>query len=254
MLTRGVFVGQFDELPHVDTGTVANHGQLVGKGNLRVAAGILRQLAHLGRTGIGTVQLALHEGGVELDGLVGRGLIDATYYTVVVHQFVKGIARQHTLGTVGDEDLSLQFGTLAEDEFGHPLSGEHRRSRLDDKQVAGLQTGNDRTGSSLYVRDVRTVVLLEGRRHHDEKGVGLFGLGDSTQVSALHGLAHHPIQIGLHDMYFSLIDGFHYRGIDVHSYHLITMMGCYSRGGQANVTQSYKYNLFHIEYIFSSLS
>lgn len=200
------------------------------------------------------MQLALHEGGVELDGLVGRSLIDAAYHTVVVHQFVEGIAGQHTLGAVSDEDLSLQFGTLAEDKFGHPLGGEHGRSRFDDKQVAGLQAGDDRTGSRLYVRDVRTVVLLEGRRNHDEKGVGLFGFGDSTQASALHRFAHHPLQVGLHDMYFSLIDGFHYRGIDIYSHHLITMMGCYSRGGQADVPQSYKYNLLHTEYIFSSLS
>lgn len=46
-------------------------------------------------------------------------------------------------------------------------------------------------------------------------------------------------------MDFSLINGFDHRRIDIHSHHLITMMGRYSCRRQTDVAQSYKYNLLH---------
>ena len=124
-VNAGMLVGQSDEFPDVDTGFLADDGQFVGECYLHVARGVLGELAHLGSLGVGAVQGALYELGVECDGLVGRCLVDAADDTVVVYELVDDVAGKHTFGAVGYVYFPFEFGTLAEDEPGHLLGGAY---------------------------------------------------------------------------------------------------------------------------------
>ena len=61
-IDAGMLVGKLYQLPYIDAGLVTDHGKFIGKGYLGITRRVLRQFAHFGRTGIGTVQPALYEG------------------------------------------------------------------------------------------------------------------------------------------------------------------------------------------------
>lgn len=137
-----MLVGEGDELPHVDARLVADERQLVGEGNLHVARGVFCKLAHFRRLAVCAVERALHELAVEGDCLVGRRLVHTADHAVVVHKFVDYVARQHALGAVCYMDFSAKLGAEFENEFRHLVGCAHRRSRLDDVEVAFLEQRN----------------------------------------------------------------------------------------------------------------
>lgn len=134
-----MLVGEGDELPHVDARLVADERQLVGEGNLHVARGVFGEFAHFCRLAVCAVERALHELAVEGDSLVGRRLVHTADHAVVVHQFVDYVARQHTLRAVCYMDFAAQLGAEFEDKFRHLVGCAHRRSRLDNVEVAFLK-------------------------------------------------------------------------------------------------------------------
>lgn len=146
-----MLVGEGDELPHVDARLVADERQLVGEGNLHVARGVFGEFAHLCRLAVCAVERALHELAVESDCLVGRRLVHTADHAVVVHQFVDYVARQHTLRAVCYMDFAAQLGAEFEDELRHLVGCAHRRSRLDDVEVAFLKEWDDGACGSLDV-------------------------------------------------------------------------------------------------------
>ena len=80
-----MFVSQFYQFPDVDTRFVTNHGQFVGKRNLRVARRVLGQLTHFCRTSIRRVEFTLYKGRIKLYGFSGRLGIDATDHPIVMN-------------------------------------------------------------------------------------------------------------------------------------------------------------------------
>lgn len=138
-----MLVGEGDELPHVDARLVADERQLVGKGNLHVARGVFCEFAHFRSLAVCAVERALHELAVEGDCLVGRRLVHTADHAVIVYQFVDYVARQHALRAVCYMDFAAQLGAEFEDEFRHLVGCAHRRSRLDDVEVAFLKEWND---------------------------------------------------------------------------------------------------------------
>lgn len=146
-----MLVGESDELPHVDARLVADERQLVGEGNLHVARGVFGEFAHLCRLAVCAVESALHELAVEGDCFVGRRLVHTADYAVVVHQFVDYVARQHTLRAICYMNFSAKLGAEFENEFRHLVGCAHRRSRLDDVEVAFLKEWDDGACGSLDV-------------------------------------------------------------------------------------------------------
>ena len=138
-----MLVGECDKLPHVDARLVADERQLVGEGNLHVARRVFGEFAHLCSLAVCAVERALHELAVEGDCLVGRRLVHTADHAVVVHQFVDYVARQHALRTVCYMDFAAQLGAEFKDEFRHLVGCAHRRSRLDDVEVAFLKEWDD---------------------------------------------------------------------------------------------------------------
>ena len=59
-------VGQFDHLPDVNVVAVADHRQLIGKGNVDVAVGVLGELDHLRGARVGFETLRLEKNPVDL--------------------------------------------------------------------------------------------------------------------------------------------------------------------------------------------
>lgn len=146
-----MLVSESDELPHVDARLVADERQLVGEGNLHVARGVFGEFAHFRRLAVCAVERALHELAVESDCLIGRRFVHTADHAVVVHQFVDYVARQHTLRAVCYMDFATQLGAEFEDEFRHLVGRAHRRSRLDDVEVAFLKEWDDGSCGSLDV-------------------------------------------------------------------------------------------------------
>ena len=70
----GMPIGEGDHLPHVEPHSVGDHGEFVGEGDVDVEIGILDQLGHLGRAGIGSDARVAHEALVEGERL-SRGVI-----------------------------------------------------------------------------------------------------------------------------------------------------------------------------------
>ena len=63
-----MFVGQRDEFPHVYSRFFTYQGQFVCKSYLHVTRRIFRQLAHLGRLGVGGMQFTLYKLRIKFDG------------------------------------------------------------------------------------------------------------------------------------------------------------------------------------------
>ena len=133
-----MLVGQLDKFPHIDTRTVADDAELVGKGNLGVAAAVLRQFAEFCSLTIGGVQGAGDEMAVELLGMFRGGCVAAADDAVVMHQLMNHVSREDSLGAVGDVELALQFGSEAEDEVCHEVCGSHGGCGFDDIEVIFL--------------------------------------------------------------------------------------------------------------------
>lgn len=146
-----MLVCEGDEFPHVDARLVADERQLVGEGNLHVARGVFGEFAHFGSLAVCAVERALHELAVEGDCLVGRRLVHTADHAVVVYQFVDYVARQHALGAVCYMDFSAKLGAEFENEFRHLVGCAHRRSRLDDVEVAFLKEWDDGACGCLNV-------------------------------------------------------------------------------------------------------
>ena len=240
----GVLVGQPDQLPHVDPRLVADERQLVGEGDLHVAARVLRQLAHLRRLAIRAVQGPLNEPAIELDRLRGRRLVDAADHPVVVRQLVDHVPRQHPLRAVGDVDLIPQLRALREDQVAHLVGRADRRGRLDHVQVPLFQAGEHRPGSRLHVGDVRLVVPLERRGDDHEIGVAHLRRGRGAQVAVRHHLAQHLLHPRLDDVQTALVGHLHHSRVDIHARHLYAVLGGDNSRGQADIAQPHE-TCFH---------
>ena len=93
-----VAVGQGDRLPHVDAEAIGQAGELVGRGDVDVAVGVLHQLDHLGRRGVGEHDLAAHEGGVQIAPRLGRRPVEPADDAGVLDQLAQDLAGQDAFG------------------------------------------------------------------------------------------------------------------------------------------------------------
>jgi len=57
----GMLIVKVNVFPDIDIGFVADDGELIGKGNLHISGGILRQFEHLCRADIGFVKLSFYK-------------------------------------------------------------------------------------------------------------------------------------------------------------------------------------------------
>ena len=100
-------VGQVDELPDVHPDPLADEGQLIGKGDVEITKGVLRQLGHLGGGGVGQDQVTPAEGGVQVSGQVAGLGGQAADDPGVGHHLGHDAAGQHAFGAVGQVHLGL---------------------------------------------------------------------------------------------------------------------------------------------------
>ena len=98
-------VGEADNLPHVEAHVIGDHRQLVGKGDIDVAEGVLDQLAHLGAARVGGDAGAAHEALVEGERLSCAPRGDAADRAVVVGELFKNAPREDALRAIGDRDI-----------------------------------------------------------------------------------------------------------------------------------------------------
>ena len=200
-----MLVRELDELPDVDAGFVADQRKFVREGDLHVAGGVFRELAHLGSLGVRFVELALDELAVESDGLFGRFGVDAADHAVVVDELIDDVAGQDAFRAVGDEDLAFELGALLENQRFHLVRRADRGGRLDHVQVAFLQERDDGLRRALDVGNIGFVVAFERSRDDDEVGVADDGRRRGFQHSGLDDLLAERLKTGLHDVNPALI-------------------------------------------------
>src|SRR5690606_28490265 len=91
-------VSELDKLPDVHIEPVADNRQLVCKGDVYVAEGVFRELAHLGSARVCYKQLALAKCAVHGHRAFCTPASNTPDDTIVLYEFGENAARQDTLG------------------------------------------------------------------------------------------------------------------------------------------------------------
>src|SRR5262245_33497336 len=94
------------KIPNVDLQLIANHAELIRKGNIDVPIGILSELGELRRARIG--QIAVASGEYPVKGHCGlRAFVrQATDESRILHHLAQNLTWQHALWTVGNADFA----------------------------------------------------------------------------------------------------------------------------------------------------
>ena len=153
-----------------------------------------------------------------------------------MYQLIKCISGQNPFRTVSNVYLIFQLGTFFINKFRHTFRRINRRSRFYHKQVALLQIRYHRPCCSLHISDIGTVILLKRSRYNNKKSVSSLGFGYGSEMSVTYNIVYNFPQVRLYNMYFPLINSFHYCRIHIYTNHLISMSSCYSSRRQADIT------------------
>ena len=238
-------VGQPDHFPDVQPHAVRHDRQFVGEGNVDVAIGVLDQLGHLGRAGIGGDAGSPHETLVEGQGLAGAARSDAPDRTVVVDQFLKDAARQHAFRAIGDGDIGgaaskagaaqvrPQFG----DQIAQGLRRADRRGRFQDDHVAGLEHRGNRAPGRQHEAEVGGVVGIEWRRHGNDENIGWLHRTTGGKQAATDDSMDQTVEIGLLDVDRAPVDRLDHLGRNIDAQHPAAGTGDHRRRRQADIAQ-----------------
>ena len=86
----------------------ARRANSLADGDVDVAVGVLHQLDHLGRRGVGQDDLAAHEGGVQVAPGLGRGPVDPADDAGVLDQLAQDLPGQDAFGRVGQVEIDAR--------------------------------------------------------------------------------------------------------------------------------------------------
>ena len=247
-----MLVGEGDEFPYVDSGFVADERKLVGEGDLHVARGVFRQLAHFCGFAVCLVERALHELAVKADGFFGRFGVHSADDAVVVDELVDDVARENAFGTVGNVDFAFQLGAQFEDEVRHFVGSPDGRRRFDHVEVAFFEEGDDGARGGFDVGNVGLVVAFERGGDYHEVGVARFGCGRCAERAGFHHFLQHFFHSGLYDVEMPFVCHFDYCRIDINSNDFYAVLGGDDGCGKSDVSQAHE-TCFHFVCIFMVL-
>ena len=117
-INAGMAVGEANHLPYVDAHRIRDEAQFVGEGDVDVPEGVLGELRHLGRAGIGGDARAADEAAVEGQRLAGAAWGDAADHAIVVDQLDEDAAGQHAFRAIGDGDVCGFAGAAGHAQIG----------------------------------------------------------------------------------------------------------------------------------------
>ncbi len=89
------------------------------------------------------------------------------------------------------------------------------------------------------------MITGKGSGHHNKVYIAFFGNSPGLQGAFTDYPAAEFLQSRLHDMDLSVVDGFHYVRIDVHTNYFNAVIGRYNGCGKADIAQTHK-TCFHI--------
>ena len=243
-------VGQLDELEHVDAEPVADLAELVGVGDVDVAEGVFRQLAHLGGQIIGQADGAAGDD-LFIDLLRVRSRFRAVRAddAVILAQLDEHAAGDDALGAVRRHELlGRKAGGLGDDPL-HHARGVGRRRGLEHAEVACLQDRADllcRGFDEAHVGHALVVLgLAVGGLDADDEDVGRLRLRREVQAAGIHGLRHGILQTGFYDMDMARVQRLDDGVLHVEAADLIARQRKGDGGGEADVAAAHDLDFFH---------
>ncbi len=243
-----VAVGEADHLPHVEVHRIGDDRQLVGEGDVDVAVGVLDQLGHFRRAGVGGDAGPAHEALVEGQRLARATRGDPADRAIVVGQLFENAAGQHALGAIGDghvgravdEAGQCEVAAFGGDRVAQLLGGADRRGRFEDHRVARLEHFRHarRGGEDIGHIGGVLAILVERGRHGDDEHLGRLDLGAGAQQAALDDALHQPVEIDFLDVNFAAVDRVDHRLADVDAVHRHPRPGDHRRRWKSDIAES----------------
>jgi len=244
-----VHIADADDLIDIHIVVTADAAELVGKGDVDGAVGVLDHLGHLGRADVGDDDLALAEGGVVTLDLLADLLGVGTDGAVVVQQFIDHIAGDDALGSVDEVDVFAYLEAVLLNDRTHELvDGARADGRFDDD---GGSLGADLHHLFDSSDDVASVHLLGelvvGGRDGDDVHIRLLILGGELDAR-LDGCGEELVKTIFLEGRLAGIEGCHQFFVEVCTDDFHTV-GCHHKGGRKTDVAEANY-VDHIDRMF----
>ena len=136
----GVHIADADDLIDIHIVVTADAAELVGKGDIDGAVGVLDHLGHLGRADVGDDDLALAERGIIALDLLTDLLGVGTDGAVVVQQLIDHIAGDNALGCVDEVDVFAYLEAVLLNDRTHELVDGARADGRFNNNCSTLRT------------------------------------------------------------------------------------------------------------------
>ncbi len=248
-IDTGVHIADADDLIDIHIIVTADAAELVGKGDIDGAVGVLDHLGHLGRADVGDDDLALAEGGVVALDLFADLLGVGSDSAIVVQQLIDHIARDDTLRGVDEVDIFAYLEAVLLNDRTHELV-----------DGAGADGGFDDDGGSLGADlhhlldgsdDVAGVYLLGelvvGGRDGDDVHIRLLILGGELDAR-LDGCGEELVKTIFLEGRLAGVEGCHQFFVEVCTDDFHTV-GCHHKGGRKTDVAEANY-VDHIDRMF----
>ena len=142
-LDARVLVGEPDRFLDIDSKMLAQEGDLIGKGDVDVAVGILDELDELGRAVVGGEQFSLDESPEQFRGPPRGAVVDSSDHAGVEHGLRHDVARQNALRAMGQQELSPDpEAALLQNRLDDIHGGQRRDRGFDDHEIPGPKEWN----------------------------------------------------------------------------------------------------------------
>src|SRR5690606_12581693 len=82
------------------------------------------------------------------------------------------------------------------------------------------------------------MIAFKGRWNRNQVRIGFYRRGAGAQEATVHRLSHHTIELGLHDMNFATVDGFHRVRVDIYANDLLLTRGKGRRSRQPDIAKT----------------
>ena len=250
-IDAGMAVGQLNQVEHIDAQPVTDLAQLIGIGDVDIAEGVFRQLAHFRRQVVGGADGALGDNRrIDFLGVFCRFRTVGTDNAVVFPQLNEHSAGNNAFRTVSRHKVFGRNAADLGDDRLHQTGGIRRRCGLQYAQTAGTDDLSDAAGGRFHILHIRNPLPFRripvGRLHGDDKDVGRFGLGRKVQAASGHGLIHGILQARFYNMDLSLIEGFDHALLNVKAADFISGQ-CKCNGcGQTDIAATHDLDFFHL--------
>jgi len=244
-----VHIADADDLIDIHIIVTADAAELVGKGDIDGAVGVLDHLGHLGRADVGDDDLALAERGIIALDLLTDLLGVGTDGAVVVQQLIDHIARDDTLGGVNEVDILAYLEAVGLDNRTHELVDSARADGRFNNNCSTLRTdlhhfldGSDDVAGVHLLGE-----LVVGGRDGDNVHIRLLILGGELDAR-LDGCGEELVKTIFLEGRLAGIEGCHQFFIVVCTDDFHTV-GCHHKGGRKTDVAEANY-VDHIDRMF----